>query len=156
MSDSLRDQLLKAGLVSRTQVAEAERRQNRDRHQQAKSGAQPGADDEKKRRTAAAAQAAKAARDRELDEKRREKIEARARAAEIRQLVEQHALPRPEGDEYYNFIAGKRIRRVAVNTELLGKLERAVIDFGTGSGAPEAVDEDDPYRDFVVPDDLRW
>jgi len=184
MSDSLRDQLLKAGLVSKTQAAEAQRRQNRDRHRQAKSGKPPDADAAEKQRAAAAAQAAKAARDRELEQKRRDKAEARARAAEIRQLVEQHALPRPEGDEYYNFVAGKKIRRIAIDAERLARLARgdlaivwhegrsalvpaqvaerirerdgrAVIPFAAGTD-PGPADEDDPYKDFVVPDDLRW
>ena len=103
-------------------------------------------------------------------------------AAEIKQLIDQHALPRPDGDDYYNFVAGKKIRRVAVNAELLERLgrgdiaivrhegrsalvpadiaarirerdERAVITF---QAQPEPVAEDDPYKDFVVPDDLRW
>lgn len=185
MSDSLRDQLLKAGLVSKTKVAEAERQQSRKQHRQAKSGIRSDAEEKQKRQAAASAQAAKAARDRKLNDRRREKIAARACAAEIRQLIEQHALPRPEGEEYYNFIAGKKIRRIAVNAELLEKLargdiaivwhegrsavvpadaaarirernERAVIEFGAGSGEPETVDEDDPYKEFVVPDDLRW
>ena len=180
MSDSLRDQLLKAGLVTKKKASEAERQQHRQQYQQAKGGKPaPGAD---KQRTAAAAQAAKAARDRQLNQSRQAKAEARARSAEIKQLLEQHALPRPEGDEYYNFVAGRKIRRIAVNAELLEKLgrgdiaivrhegrsalvpadvaarirerdERAVIAFSNG---PAAVDEDDPYKDFVVPDDLRW
>jgi uncharacterized protein YaiL (DUF2058 family) len=128
------------------------------------------------------AQAAKVARDQQLNQSRRAKAEARARAAEIKQLLEQHALPRPEGDEYYNFIAGRKIRRIAINAELLERLgrgdiaivrhegrsalvpaevaarirerdERAVIAF---TNEPATIDEDDPYKDFIVPDDLRW
>ncbi len=183
MGDSLRDQLLKAGLVSKTKVSEVERHENRSRHRQAKSGARP-SDGTSRQHEAAAAQAAKAARDRVLNQKRQSRLEARARAAEVRQLVEQYALPRPEGEEYYNFIAGRKIRRIAVNATLLEQLERgaicivrhegrnalvpaeiadrirerdeyAVIAFGGGS-AVAPVGEDDPYKDFVVPDDLRW
>lgn len=184
MSDSLRDQLLKAGLVSKTQAAEVERRQSRDKHRNVKAGKPPDVEAARKQRAAEAARAAKAARDRELEQQRREKADARARAAEIRQLVEQHALPRAEGDEYYNFVAGRKIRRIAVDAERLAKLargeiaivwhegrsalvpreiaarirernERAVIPFGAGAD-PEPAAEDDPYKDFVVPDDLRW
>ena len=180
MGDSLRDQLLKAGLVSKTKVSEAQRQENRKRHRQAKSGAKPPDDGPQQH----AAEAAKAARDRELNRKRQSRLEARARAAEVRQLLEQHALPRPEGEEYYNFVAGRKIRRIAVDAALLEQLERgaicivrhegrnalvpveiaerirerdefAVIPFGGGSDAAPA-GEDDPYKDFVVPDDLRW
>jgi uncharacterized protein YaiL (DUF2058 family) len=180
MSDSLREQLLKAGLVSRQPAVEAERQQHRQRHQPKPGGKRPAVAEPQ--RPTDAAQAAKAARDRELNKEREARARARAAAAEIRQLIEEHALPRPDGDDYYNFVAGRKIRRVAVNTALLERLhrgdiaivrhegrsalvpagiaarirerdERAVITF---QAAPEPVAEDDPYKDFVVPDDLRW
>ncbi|MCU0977276.1 MAG: DUF2058 domain-containing protein [Steroidobacteraceae bacterium] len=180
MSDSLREQLLKAGLVSRQQAAQAERQQHRQRHQPKPGGKRPATAEPP--RPADAAQAAKAARDRELNKEREARARARAVAAEIKQLIDQHALPRPEGDDYYNFVAGRKIRRVAVNADLLERLgrgdiaivrhegrsalvpaeiaarirerdERAVITF---KAEPEPVAEDDPYKDFVVPDDLRW
>ena len=180
MGDSLRDQLLKAGLVSKTKVSEVERQENRKRHRQAKSGAKP-ADDGSRQRVA---EATKAARDRALNQKRQSRLEARARAAEVRQLIEQHALPRPEGEEYYNFVAGRKIRRIAVNATLLEQLARGVICIArhegrnvlvpadiaerirerdeyaviafSGGSEPVPADEDDPYKDFIVPDDLRW
>jgi len=183
MGESLRDQLLKAGLVSKTKAAEVERQESRARHRQAKSGAKP-AGEGSRQRPVSTVQAAKAAKDRELNQKRQSRLEARARSAEVRQLIEQHALPRPEGEEYYNFVAGRKIRRIAVDAALLEQLargtvfivrhegrnalvpaeiaerirerdEHAVIPFGDGSEAAPA-DEDDPYKDFVVPDDLRW
>jgi uncharacterized protein len=179
MSDSLREQLLKAGLATRQQAIQADREQHRQRHQQKKGEKRPAAAGSL---PAAAAQAAKAARDRELNQEREARAKARAVAAEIKQLIDQHALPRPDSDDYYNFVAGRKIRRVAVNAELLERLgrgdiaivrhegrsalvpaeiaarirerdERAVISF---KAEPEPVAEDDPYKDFVVPDDLRW
>lgn len=180
MSDSLREQLLKAGLVSRQQVSQAERQQQRQRQQPKAGGKRPAA--AAPAQPAAAAQAAKAARDRELNQEREARARARAVDAEIRQLIDQHALAQPDGDDYYNFVAGRKIRRVAVNAGLLERLgrgdiaivrhegrsalvpadvaarirerdERAVIAF---EARPEPVAEDDPYKDFVVPDDLRW
>lgn len=180
MSDSLREQLLKAGLATRQQAIQADREQHRQRHQQKKGDKRPAAAGSLP--AAAAAQAAKAARDRELNQEREARAKARAVAAEIKQLIDQHALPRPDGDDYYNFVAGRKIRRVAVNAELLERLgrgdiaivrhegrsalvpaeiaarirerdERAVIGF---KAEPEPAAEDDPYKDFVVPDDLRW
>lgn len=182
MSDSLRDQLLKAGLVTKTQATRTEQDQHRQRHRQVK-GSQPDTSAEKER-AAAAAKAAKAARDRELNQARQEKVAARARAAEVRQLVDQHRLPALEGDnlEYFNFVTFKKIRRIAINDERREKLRsgqlsivwfegrtamvpaeiatrirervpEALVDYREG---PEEVAEDDPYKDFVVPDDLRW
>lgn len=177
MSDSLRDQLLKAGLVTEKQLRQATQpapKQSRRKKPPPSPATQ----------AAEQARAAKLARDRELERERRERANAKARHAEIRQLLDQNALPRPEGDEYYNFIAGKKIRRIAVNADILARLargdifivrhegrsvlvtaeiaerirerdERAVIRYGAGT-EPAPIDEDDPYKDFVVPDDLRW
>jgi uncharacterized protein YaiL (DUF2058 family) len=182
MSESLRDQLLKAGLVTKKQATQVEQTQQRQQYRQAK-GQKPAQTDEQ-RRALEQARAAKVARDRELNQQRAAKADAKARHAEIRQLIDQHRLPPLEGEQfdYFNFVAGKKIRRIALNPELRARLargelcivrhegrsalvpgdvaarigerdERVVIAF---SDAPAAVDDDDPYKDFVVPDDLRW
>ncbi len=186
MGDSLRDQLLKAGLVTDKQAARSVSARERQQHRQKKSGGRTAQANQAatRRQEAQRQQSAKAARDRQLNQTRQEKAAARARAAEIRQLIEQHRLPVLEGEqlEYFNFVAGRKIRRVAVDAERRERLrkgelsivwfegrtavlpaaiaarvqerdERAVIPFQEG---PEQVDEDDPYKDFVVPDDLRW
>jgi len=185
MGDSLRDQLLKAGLVTESQVSRATTEQQRQQHQRKKSGKKaPDAAVDARQRKVAEAQAAKAARDRELNLARQEKAAARARAAEIRQLVDQHRLPALEGEglEYFNFVTFRKIRRIAVNDERREKLrkgelsivwfegrtamvpagiaarirerdESAVIPYQEG---PDEVDENDPYKDYVVPDDLMW
>jgi len=186
MGDSLRDQLLKAGLVTESQAARAQNEQQRKQHQHKKKSGRKAPDPEAqaRQRKAAEAQAAKAARDRELNQARQDKAAARARAAEIRQLIDQHRLPPLEGEklEYFNFVTFRKIRRIAVNDERREKLrkgelcivwfegrtamvpaeigarirerdEQAVIAYREG---PEEVDENDPYKDYVVPDDLMW
>ena len=89
-----------------------------------------------------------------------------------------------EGEDYYNFVDGKKIRRIPVNPALrarFGKGEIAIVradgryhivpaaiaerirerDPHSVVARPDAseakpVDENDPYKDFVVPDDLMW
>src|SRR4051812_47616213 len=98
MSLSLREQLLKAGLVTEQQVQRVER----DQRQQVR-----GAPREKrlnaapppKKTGAKRAAAKKAAKDAELNRRKQEKAERRARFAEIRQLVEQHHVTRVETDD---------------------------------------------------------
>lgn len=185
MSLSLREQLLKAGLVSEQQVQKVERDQRQQQHRGAHS--QP---KEKRRNPGPTPQqlavqkaaAEKAARDAELNRKKQEKAERRARFAEIRQLVEQHQVPRVESDDFYNFQDGTNIRRVPVNAELRSRLiagelaiarcegryafvpaavgqrirervERALIHWNDPAKKPDA---DDPYKDYAVPDDLVW
>ena len=151
MSLSLRDQLLKAGLVTEKQVEHADRQQKRQQYQQPRG-------------------------------KKQDKADRKARFAQIKQLVELHQVARVETEDFYNFVDGTRIKRVPVNAELRERLirgdlaivrnegryafvpagiaadirarvERAVIHHNV----PKADDVgDDPYKDFVVPDDLIW
>jgi uncharacterized protein YaiL (DUF2058 family) len=130
------------------------------------------------------AQAAKVARDLELNRKREEKAQRRARIAQIEQIIEQHRLPRLETDDYYSFIDGKKIRRMSVDAqrrEQLTKRELVVVRYkGHYAVVPAEIAErvrerdenmvvpfvqptqstsevvDDAYKDYVVPDDLTW
>jgi len=182
MSLSLRDQLLKAGLVTEKQVEDAERQQKRQHYSQPrkKKGAPPPPSPQQLAAQKAAAE--KAARDVELNRKKQEKAERKAKFAQIKQLVEQHQVPRVETDDYYNFVDGIKIRRVSVTPELRERLisgQLAIVrNEGRYAFVPAAVAEDirarveravihhnrpgtenaadDPYKDFVVPDDLTW
>lgn len=185
MSLSLREQLLKAGLVTEKQAKQAERSTNDQRHQQARGGKRaPPPPPPAPARAAQQAQAAKLLRDQALDRKRQEKAERKARAAQLRQLVETLRVPRPESDDYYNFVDGGRIRRLQVTPELRARIaagslvivrydgrydlvpadaadrvrerdtDAIVANPPPAAAAPPA--DDDPYKDFVVPDDLTW
>ena len=132
------------------------------------------------------AQAAKVARDQELNRKREEKAKRRAKIAEIEQIIEQNRAPRLETEDYYSFIDGKKIRRMSVDADRREKLTSGVLVIVRYKGhyavvpketadrirerdenmvvptaqtkespAPETTAED-PYKDFVVPDDLMW
>lgn len=176
---SLREQLLQAGLGTRKQAKQAEQQQ----HQQNKNRAAAIERQKEQQRRAAQAQAAKAARDQELNRKRQEQAERKERWAQIRQLIEQHRVSRPETDDYFNFIDRKKVRRMSVDAALRERLvggalvivrcegrydvvpaeiaerirerePRAVVSLIAHEQA--AVDDDDPYKDFVVPDDLMW
>jgi hypothetical protein len=179
MSDSLRDQLLKAGLVTKKQAAQSER--SKQQYRGGKGRTPPPAtglaavDD--------ATRAAKAARDRELNREQQAKIEARARRAQLRQIIDQHRLPWPETDEYFNFVDGGKVRRIAVDAGLRARLIAGTLVIARCDGrydmvpaevaalirerdpaAVIALDSppapagagDDPYREFAVPDDLTW
>jgi uncharacterized protein YaiL (DUF2058 family) len=175
MSMSLREQLLAAGLGTKKQAKQAEREQHQ--HRKEKSP-QPSA----QQRAAEQAAAAKAARDAELNRKHREKAERKAKAAEIRQLIEEHRIPRIESEEYFNFIDGKKIHRIHVNAETRARIHNgdlAVVRYLSFHAlVPAAIaakirerdehavvkldltakqaDENDPYKDYQVPDDLMW
>ena len=179
MGTSLRDQLLKAGLVNKDQVRQAEKQR---RKQQGSPAATAAA--QKQAAEAARAHAAKIARDQDLNRRNAAQVEAKARDAQVRQIIEQNRLPKSESDDYYSFQDGKHVRRIAIDAGQRGQLSRgelviarydksyallpaavaarvrernpdAVIDVATardgGNGAP-----DDAYQGFDVPDDLVW
>jgi len=180
MSLSLREQLLKAGLVTEQQVQRAEAQQ-RQKQYAAPRGKKP-AGPTPQEIAAQKAAAEKAARDAELNRRKQEKLDRRARYAEIRQLVAAHQVPRVESGDFYNFQHGSEIHRIEVTPELRARLvagdlaivrcdgrfafvpatigeqvgtrvEKALLHLNRPAAAPA---DDDPYKDFVVPDDLVW
>jgi uncharacterized protein YaiL (DUF2058 family) len=183
MNLSLREQLLKAGLVTDKQAKQAERSNSQQRHRQTKGDTRTPPPPEQLK-SARQAQAAKLLRDAELNRKQREKAERRARAAELKQLVEQLRIPRPDSDDWFNFVDDGKIHRVAVTPELRARIMSGAIAVVRSEGhyhlvpvdslerirerhadaivpppASQTSSEpapDDPYKDFVVPDDLTW
>lgn len=186
MSLSLRDQLLQAGLISKKQAdkaqAELGRAKPKGQHNKGKPVTTP-APNAEARAAAEAARAAKAEKDRALMEKAREKQALKAKYAEIRQLVEANKLPPAEGDLLYNFVDRKNnIRRIPVTPELRSQIIDGRLNIVRNEGryflvpavigdkirerdpqavvtinrAPEVVDDNDPYKDYQVPDDLIW
>ena len=181
---SLREQLLQAGLVSEKQARQADQQQQRQGfHERKQGGRKDHARREAQRRAdQQKAAAAKAAKDAELNRKREEKAAAKARWAEIRQLVEQYGVPRPESDDFYNFELHGKVGRIAVDPALRARLvagelfivrcdgryalvppeiaerirEREARAVVPPSSAKADAPIDDAYKDFVVPDDLVW
>jgi len=180
MSLSLREQLLAAGLGTKKQAKKAEHDERHQRHKDRNNSAQAA----ERERAAQQAQAAKAARDQELNRQRQIQAEKREKAAQIKQLIEQNRLPKlAESDEYFNFIHRQKVRRIAVDADLRARImngqvvlvrcegkydmvladvaakirerdERAIVELPKEEA--QAADENDPYKDFVVPDDLKW
>ena len=179
MSLSLRDQLMKAGLVSEKQAKQAGKQKQKQQRLEKKGQVEV---DDAIKQAALQAQAEKATRDQELNEQQKEKAEQKARAAQIKQLIESSRLPKLQSDDYYNFVDEKKIKRIAVNTMLRDKLSRgslAIVRHGGGyemipreaalriqerdphrvillNTPTEAPDADDPYAAYQVPDDLMW
>jgi uncharacterized protein len=174
MSMSLREQLLAAGLGKK----KAEQDERRAREQ-----AERKAREQQRVAQVQAAEAARAARAQALQQRRQEEADRKERWTQIKQLIEQHRLPKLETDEYFNFVSRGKVRRLAVDAPLReriisgevvivrceGKHDVVPRDIGErirGYDARAVVSlqecssdvacEDDPYKDYVVPDDLKW
>ncbi|MBL8257788.1 MAG: DUF2058 domain-containing protein [Pseudoxanthomonas mexicana] len=176
----LQEQLLKAGLVKKSKLAEVAREQNKARH-----GKGPVAPSESQR-DAERARSEKAERDRALDAERKAQARTAELRAQARQIVADRKVPRA-GEIEYRFTVDGAIRTVLVNDDLKKKLvagalviarvddryellprvaadkvrERdasmIVLDHGQGTEAAASTSEDDDYyAQFKVPDDLMW
>ncbi|MBC6906819.1 DUF2058 domain-containing protein [Saccharophagus sp. K07] len=179
---SLKDQLLKAGLIDPKKAKQAEK-EKRKQDKQARRTGQSEQDEIKA--AAQAARAAKAERDRELNRQRDLEAEQKAIQAQIRQLVENHRQQRGSGDVEYNFTDGNKIKKIRVSNAVHRQIVNgvlAIVRLGEGyelvprivankiaqrdascvvvSNAQAAntqmTDEEDPYKDYVIPDDLMW
>jgi uncharacterized protein YaiL (DUF2058 family) len=176
----LQEQLLKAGLVKKSKLAEVAREQNKARH--AKGPAAPN----EIQREAERARAEKAERDRALEAERKAQARVAELRAQARQIISDRKVPR-SGEVEYRFTADGAIRTLLVNDDLKKKLAAGVLviarlddryellprvaadkvrerdaglivlDHGQPADAAAATSEDDAYyAQFKVPDDLMW
>jgi uncharacterized protein YaiL (DUF2058 family) len=179
MSMSLRDQLLKAGLVNEKQAKQASKQKQKQQRLEQKGQVEK---DQSQQLAAQQAMAEKLARDQELNRQQQEKVEQKARTAQVKQLIEVSRLPKLTGEDYYNFVDDKKVKRLSVNKLMRDKLssgslaivrhgggyevipreaalkiqqrdERRIVLLNTPTEAPDA---DDPYAAYQVPDDLMW
>ena len=176
---SLQDQLLKAGLVDKKKAHKISKNKNKQVKQKQKNKIE--ATDETKLATQQA-QAEKVERDRQLNLQRKAEAGRKAIAAQIRQLVEMNRQTEDAGDIDYSFTDGKLVKRMAVTETQLKQLSNGRLciiklderyeliptlvaekirmrDENTqilSNQTTEVPDEDDPYADFQVPDDLMW
>jgi len=179
MSLSLRDQLLKAGLVNQKQVKQVGKEKQKQQRLAHKGQIEL---DDSQQRAAQEAMAEKARRDQELNRQQQEKAEQKARAAQIKQLIEVSRLPKLTTDDYYNFVDDKKVKRISVNALMRNKLSSgslAIVHHAGGyevipreaalkiqerdpkrivqlNTQTEEVDADDPYAAYQIPDDLMW
>lgn len=179
MKNLLQDQLLKAGLVKKSQVAQAAREQAKQRQ-----GKTPPAPSEQQRE-AERARAERVERDRALAAERNAQAQAREQRAQARQIIETQQV-RGAGEIDYRFVDGAAIRSVLVDAAQRAQLasgalviarldDRHVLlpraaaekvrarDAGlivvdhAGDPVPAPASEDDAYyAKFEVPDDLIW
>lgn len=180
---SLQDQLLKAGLIDVKKAKQAKKEKRKETNV-ARRSAEPVVDEVKQQIELTRAE--KAERDRELNRQRNEELQQKAVAAQIKQLIENHRQSKEagQGDVEYNFTDGKVIKKIRVSAavqqqiirgqlavvrlgegyELVPRIvadkislrdEKAVIVANTKASAVQE-DEDDPYKDYVIPDDLMW
>lgn len=181
MSNPFQDQLLKAGLVTKKQVQKVNQDVNRKRKQQQQHSKKENVVDQARLKAQQAAEE-KAERDRELNRKKENQARQKAISIEINQLIENNCLARDEScDIVYNFEHNKKVKRIYVNAEMKQQIIKGKLGIARIEGRYELVpktiaekiqqrnekrivifddqqvlDENDPYSEHQIPDDLMW
>ena len=181
-ANPLQEQLLKAGLVKKSRVAEVAREQNKARHAKGSSELS------EIQLEAERARAEKAERDRTLSAENKARLRITELRAQARQIIEDKKVPH-SGEIEYRFTADGAIRTLLVNDDMRKMLSSGalviarlgdryamlprvagdkvrerdasmiVLDHGLEAGADSSAgnSEDDAYyAQFKVPDDLAW
>ena len=176
---SLKDQLLNAGLVDKKKAKQL--KQELRKEAKVRQKGQVPLDDNKEQVKRNLLE--KVERDRQLNKQQQEVVERKAIQAQISQLITMNRIKRESGDIAYQFTDGTRIKKIYVTEQLQKVLVNgrlAIAKLGNEfellpSSAAEkirqrdpqvivllntyevtGVDEDDPYAEYQIPDDLMW
>ncbi|BFM49434.1 DUF2058 domain-containing protein [Marinomonas sp. THO17] len=181
MAKSLQEQLLGAGLVDKKKAKKikAEKLQHK---QKVKNGKADNADQEKRQADLILQKQQKAEKDRQLNLERQQELEWKAVQGQIRQMIIQNRIVKEDGDIAYHFTDDKKVKKLYISNQMHkdlsdGRLAIVLLD-GEYEIIPEPVankiserdtsyilvcnnrheesEEDDPYADFKIPDDLMW
>ncbi len=176
---SLQEQLLKAGLADEKKAKAIRNEKKKQRKQQPKGTVQVNEAEVRARQ----AREEKAERDRQLNLQRQQEAEKKAIKAQIRQLVASNRLDHSRGETSYQFVDGKKIKKIFVNDAMVDQLSRGRLAIicvdDTYEIVPDKVarkimerdeqavivlhdrktddqGDDDPYAGYEIPDDLMW
>ncbi len=183
MGNSLFDQLKKTGLVDKTRAQKVKRDQYKNKKQKAKKGSAEHVDEVTL--LAEKTQAEKVERDRQINQQIKDEAERKAIAAQIIQLIETNRVEDRDGEIAYNFTDANVVKRIFISEhchkylmsgnlciaklgegyELVPKPvaekikqrdEQCIINIEHSLESEHGQDEDDPYADYKIPDDLIW
>ncbi|WP_105901490.1 DUF2058 domain-containing protein [Vibrio gangliei] len=169
---TLQEQMLKAGLVSSKKLAKAKKSSKKSRVQAREA-----------KEAVEANKKAQQERDKALSAEQKQQALSKELKAQVKQLIEMNRIDITDGEIGYNFTDGNLVKKLYVDKPTQDQLTKgrlAIARFAEGyviipasvadkiaqrdEGTivlnnvltQEAEDEDDPYADFVVPDDLMW
>ena len=178
MSLSLKDQLLKSGLAKKPAAKPAKKKKP---PQVAKKQRKQASEATLR---AQRAMLDKAKKDKKLNEQRQIEAAAKAKFAQIKQLVDGSKLSRKDGETPYSFTLKKKVKKrygteeqqkllsrdqivivslgdeifelvpKAVATKIAERNSKYIVENNVKADSTPA--EDDPYADYQIPDDLSW
>ena len=157
---TLQEQMLKAGLVNEKKLKKAKKGSKKSRVQSREAKA-----------AAEETKLAQQAKDKELNQQLKEQQLSKEIKAQVKQLIEMNKidgtlvkylyvedLTQKQLSKGILSIARQGESYVVIPTAVANKIamrdEESIVD--TQASSSDEVDEDDPYKDFVIPDDLMW
>ncbi|MCV6636938.1 DUF2058 domain-containing protein [Candidatus Albibeggiatoa sp. nov. NOAA] len=180
MGNSLQDQLLKAGLVDKEKAKAVKKTKQKQSKQKLK---QKKVIVDEVKLASEQAHREKLEKDRELNRQKAEQVKQKEIHNQIKQLITLNVIAEPDAEIAYNFTDGTVVQKVYVSTEtqqqlIKGKLSIAKLEetyhviptvvadkiamrddsYVVAQATVESseMDEDDPYADYKIPDDLMW
>ena len=181
---SLQDQLLKAGLTTKQKARQANT-DKRKKNKQKRSGAKVESSiQEQVQQNLATQKAQKQAKDAELNAAKQQALAEKEQQQRILQILTHHQITSAQGEVEFNYTFNSVIKKLYVDETthkalVNGRLSLCGLDEVTyivttetaekiATIAPDVVllkndkasddnlDEDDPYAEFQIPDDLMW
>lgn len=178
---SLQEQLMKSGLVNKQKAQQAQTEKRRNAKQKKKKGTVEVSDIQMKIN---AQKEIQKEQDLEKNKQTQAELEARSAHGKLIQMIAQHCEKNYQGDIDYHFTYDNKVKRIAINaktqqslihgmlaicalneefylinkeaaTKLL-EIDPSVLVALHEKVQPSEFEEDDPYADFAVPDDLIW
>ena len=182
MAKSIADQLMGLGLADKKQI-QKDKAEKRKQQKQARKHKLDDVDESKA--AVEQAKKEKAEKDRLLNLELQKKAQQKALLAQVKQIIERTHIASNEGEVKFNFAdrTDNKIKFVYVTDKIqddLAKGKLAIASYDDryfvvtqqvaekiaersadsivflSDNQAEAVEEDDPYKDFVIPDDLMW
>ena len=181
---SLQDQLLKAGLTTKqkTRQANADKRK---KNKQKRSGVQHDATlQETVKQDLVKAKTEKQVKDNALNEQKKQQLVIKEQGLRIKQILVHHQIKNVSGYNEYNYTFANKIKKLSLDSvthkalvngrlslcgldetsylvtretaEKLAELDPTVVLVQNDKMVDEQVDNEDPYADYQIPDDLMW
>jgi len=178
---SLQEQLMKSGLINKQKAKQAQTEKRRKAKQKKKKGTVEVSDAQ---RAIDAQKELQKQQDLEKNRAIQAELDARAAHGKLIQMIAQHCEKNYQGEIDYHFTYDNKVKRIAINdttqqslingrlaicvlneefylinkeaTEKLAEIDASVLVALHEKVDMNEMDEDDPYAEFAIPDDLIW
>jgi len=177
---SLQDQLLKAGLANK-QSAKQARSEKRKKNKAVRKNQEQA--DTSLQDTINAEKTQQAQRDLEKNQVIKAELDKKSAQGKVKQMIEQLHIKDFSGELEYNYVSQNKVKKLLLdemthNALVKGRLSICALNDTVyllpsiaaekiaevddsyillmNDNEPVAVDEDDPYAEFQIPDDLMW